>query len=116
MDAEEKMSSKRTPNAKKSSKAAARTKAFVPEWKCHLDSYADKQLLRFASRADLHAALDLLWTEPFRTLPHDTPDGRTLILPAEAVPYFARAGVKFTATRLREISDLTPEEISKLRR
>jgi hypothetical protein len=88
----------------------------VPDWKCHLDSYAEKQLLRFASTEDLHAVIDLLWTEPFRTLPHDTPDGRSIVVPAEAVEHLARAGGKFTATRLPEISDFTPEEISKIRR
>ena len=110
------MSAKQTNKAKKNGKAAVKADATVPEWKCHLDSYTDLQLLRFPSKEELHAAIELLWTEPFRTLPHDTADGTSLILPAEAVPYFARAGVKFTASRLREMSDLTPEEIKTLRR
>jgi len=92
------------------------TPAAVPQWKAHLNSYADKQLLHFASKEDLHAAIDVLWTEPFRTLPHDTPDGCTIVVPAEAVEHLARAGLKFKTTRLRSISDLTPQEIDKLRR
>jgi hypothetical protein len=58
----------------------------------------------------------LLWTEPFRTLPHDTPDGRSIVVPAEAVEHLARAGGRFTATQLREISDFSAEEISRIRR
>ncbi|MCI0639145.1 MAG: hypothetical protein L0Y72_01550 [Gemmataceae bacterium] len=91
-------------------------KSAIPAWKCHLDSYPEKQLLRFASKEELHAAIDLLWTEPFRTLPHDTPDGRSIVVPAEAVEHLARTGLKFTATKLRSVSELTPEEIKKLRR
>lgn len=88
----------------------------LPDWKPHLDAYAEKQLLRFASKADLHATVDLLWTEPFRTLPHSSPDGRTLVVPKEAVEHLARAGARFTARRLRSISDLTAAEIKKVRR
>lgn len=100
----------------KNGRVVAKAADSVPDWKCHLGSYPDKQLLRFASQEDLHAAIDLLWTDPFRTLPHDTPDGRSIVVPAEAVEHLARAGLKFTATKLRSISDLTPEEIKKLRR
>ncbi len=95
-------------------KSAARSA--VPDWKPHLNSYQEKQLLRFASDTDLHGAIELLWTEPFLNLPHCTPDGRSIVVPAEAVEYLGRAGLKFTASRLRSISDLTPDEISKVRR
>jgi hypothetical protein len=88
----------------------------LPDWKPNLNSYREKQLLRFSSKKELHATIDLLWTEPFRSLPHCTPDGRSIVVPAEAVEHLARAGAKFTATRLRSISDLTPDEIRKTRR
>jgi hypothetical protein len=90
--------------------------ASVPDWKPHLNSYAEKTLLRFDNLADLHAAIELLWTDAFRTLPHDTPDGRSIVVPAEAVKHLANAGLRFTATRLRSISDLTHEEIERVRR
>ena len=87
----------------------------VPQWKPHLNSYHDKQLLRFSDKHALHAALEVLWTEPFRTLPHCTPDGRSIVVPAEAVEHLARAGLNFTATKLKGIRDLTSEQIKKLR-
>jgi hypothetical protein len=110
------MSARATSKSVKNGKAPAQRGEGTPQWKCHLDSYPDKRLLRFESKDDLHAAIDLLWTEPFRNLPHDTPDGRTLVVPAEAVEHFVRAGVKFQATKLRSISDLTPAEIERLGR
>jgi hypothetical protein len=110
------MSARSTQKSVKNGKARSRRGEGVPQWQCHLDSYPDKRLLRFASKDDLHSAIDLLWTEPFRSLPHDTPDGRSLVVPAEAVEHFARAGVKFQATKLRSISDLTPAEMERLGR
>ena len=100
------MNAKRKTNARDSS----------PSWKEHLSSYADKRVLRFQSAADLDAAIELLWTDALRTLPHASPDGESLVVPAEAVPYFTQAGIKFTSTKLRNIGELTPEEIRRLRR
>jgi hypothetical protein len=84
-------------------------------WKTHLDSYPDKRALTFTSAADLEKAIDLLWSEALRTLPHDTPDGKTLIVPAEAVEHFARAGLQFAAVPVRSLRDLAPEERNRLR-
>src|SRR5438045_770102 len=101
----------------KETKAATNGKVTaVPDWKPYLSSYPNKLLLRFANKKDLHAAIDLLWTEPFRMLPHCTADGRSIVVPAEAVDHLARAGMKFTSAKLRSITDLTPTEIRKLRR
>lgn len=110
------MSTKNPTKTARNGKAAASAADAVPEWKCHLDSYPQKRLLRFESKEALHSAIDLLWTEPFRTLPHDTPDGRSIVVPAEAVDHLARAGLKFTTTELRSVTDLTPDQITKLRR
>ena len=110
------MSAKVTTKASKNGRPAASKDVVVPDWKPYLNSYAEKQLLRFANKADLHATIDLLWTDPFRTLPHDSPDGSSLVVPAEAVEPLAEAGAKFTATKLRSISEFTPEEIAKMRR
>jgi len=88
----------------------------TPEWKPFLDQYRNLLLLRFPDRKQLYAAVDLLWTEPFLNLPHDSPDGKTLILPMEALPYFAQAGIKFVAEKALSISDLTEEEIEQVRR
>jgi hypothetical protein len=86
-----------------------------PQWRVHLDSYRDKQILTFPSTKDLEAAIDLLWSDALRELPHDTADGKTLIVPAEAMPYFSHAGIPFTASKLRSLRDLHPEEIAKVR-
>ncbi len=110
------MSAKKAAAAIKNGKVPAAAVLSLPEWKASLNAYPEKQLLRFASKKDLHAAIDLLWTAAFRTLPHCTPDGRSIVVPEEAVEPLARAGLQFTATRLRSISDLTPTEIKKLRR
>ena len=90
--------------------------ATLPQWRAHLAGYRDKRVLTFGSAKDLEAAIDLLWTEALRELPHDTADGKTLIIPAEAVPYFTKAGLRFTEKRLRSLRDLSPEEVAKLRR
>ena len=110
------MSAKTMSRTVNNGKAAASAALPPTEWKASLNAYPEKQLLRFASKKDLHAAIDLLWTPAFQTLPHCTPDGRSIVVPAEAVEHLARAGLRFTATRLRSIGDLTPAEITKLRR
>lgn len=85
-------------------------------WQPYLSYYPEKRVLTFATDEDLEAAIDLLWTDELRSLPHETPDGTSVVVPAEAVDYFARAGLRFTEERLRSIGDLSPEEIKKLRR
>jgi hypothetical protein len=84
-------------------------------WKSSLCAYKDKRLLKFATEEDLDAAIDFLWSDALEALPHDTPDSRSIIVPAEAVDYFSKAGLKFTAEKLRSISDLGPDEIARLR-
>jgi hypothetical protein len=87
-----------------------------PAWRPHVSLYADQRVLTFASDADLGSAIDLLWSEELRTLPHETPDGCSLVVPAEAVVYFSNAGLRFTEKRLRGIGDLPVGEIKRLRR
>jgi hypothetical protein len=95
---------------------AANTARMPPDWKAHLSFYEDQRILKFATQEDLEAAIDLLWTPELRTLPHDTPDGKLLVIPAEAVVYFTRAGLQFVEQRVRFISELSPDEVAKLRR
>jgi hypothetical protein len=87
----------------------------VPVWKPHLSQYPDQRILTFASKKDRDAAIDLLWSDELHGLPHETPDGKAIVVPAESVEYFARAGVRFTEKRLRAIGELSPEEIRRLR-
>jgi hypothetical protein len=88
----------------------------VPSWQPQLSQYPEQRILTFRSPKDLDAAIDLLWTEELRSLPHATPDGKSLVVPAEAVGYFARAGLRFTARKVLSINDLSAEEIRRLRR
>lgn len=88
----------------------------MPAWQPYLSQYADQRILSFKSPKDLDAAIDLLWTDELRNLPHDTPDGQSLVIPAEAVDYFRKAGIRFTAKKVRSISDLSADEIRRLRR
>src|SRR5437899_8946649 len=87
----------------------------MPSWQPYLSQYADQRILSFKSPKDLDAAIDLLWTDELRNLPHDTPDGKSIVIPAEAESYFAKAGIRFTAKKVRSISDLSADEIRRLR-
>jgi|ERR1051325_11080911 hypothetical protein len=100
-----------SPGKGKRSTAAPRS-----VWKEHLTSYQDIVLLRFESQKQLEGAIDLLWLDDLRFLPHETPDGRSIAIPAEAADYFLRAGLKFSIQKLKSISELTADEIEKLRR
>jgi hypothetical protein len=87
----------------------------IPSWQPYLSQYAEQRILTFKSPKDLDAAIDLLWTDELRNLPHDTPDGKSLVVPAEAVGYFAKAGLRFTEKKVRSISELSADEIRRLR-
>ena len=87
----------------------------TPQWKSHLDYYREKRALTFKTEKDLDGALDLLWEELFE-LPHALAGGDTIIVPAEAVPYFKAKGLRFRNTRVRSAGELPPEEIARLRR
>jgi hypothetical protein len=78
-------------------------------WAPHLSSYPDKVVLRFLSQEHLEKAIDLLWTEELRSLPHSTAGRKTMVVPAEAVEYFSRAGLTFTTTKLRSITEPPPK-------
>ncbi len=101
---------------KRSGNNADQVAGAFPSWQPFLSQYRDLRVLSFKSPKDLDAAIDLLWTDELRTLPHATPDGKSLVVPAEAVAYFSRAGLRFTEKKLRSISELSAMEIRRLRR
>jgi hypothetical protein len=88
----------------------------TPRWKCHLDFYRDQLALTFKSRKDADKAIDLLWTDDLYELPHALAGGDTIIIPADALPYFEGKGLRFRKSKVRSAGDLPPEEINKLRR
>jgi hypothetical protein len=81
-----------------------------------LDDYEQLKALTFASGEEIDAAIDLLWGEDLRDLPHDLAGGDTVIVPAEAVRYFTAAGLKFTETEVLSAADLPAAELNRLRR
>jgi len=78
----------------------------TPAWRPSLSEYAEQRLLSFASTKDLEAAIDLLWKPELRSLPHETPDGASIVVPSDAVEYFTRAGLNFTQRRVRSRSEV----------
>ena len=108
--------SKKSNGAIGSKKAAKQEPQAIPTWRPHLDNYRDLQRLVFVNDDELDKAIELLWTDALRDLPHDSPDGRSIVIPKEAVEYFVRVGLKFSAEKQLSISDLTTEEIAALRR
>ncbi len=88
----------------------------APSWRWPLAAYRNLQRLVFENQDELEKAVDLLWTDELYSLPHASPDGKSIVVPEEAVEYFTRAGLKFSAEKMRSRSDLTPEETRALRR
>ncbi len=88
----------------------------VRSWLPHLSQYEDQRILTFSSDKELDAAIDLLWTDNLRNLPHETPDGNSLVVPAEAIVYFRQAGLCFTDKSVRNVTDLPVDAIRRLRK
>ena len=84
------------------------------QWKPWLDSYQDLRALQFRSREHFAAAAKLLWTGELRDLPYDLVGCHTIIVPAEAVPYFR--GLEVTETNVLHPCDMPPQELSELRK
>jgi hypothetical protein len=104
------------PHRQRSAGNNSKARRSAPSWQPHLTQYEDKRILTFSSEKDLDLAIDLLWSDELRHLPHETPDGNSLVVPAEAVAYFRRTGLRFTDKKLRCVIDLPEEEIRRLRR
>ncbi len=88
----------------------------VQSWLPHLSQYEDQRVLTFNSEKELEAAIDLLWTDNLRNLPHETPDGNSLVVPAEAIDYFRQAGLRFTDKRVRNVTELPADVVRRLRK
>ncbi|MBI3327802.1 MAG: MerR family transcriptional regulator [Nitrospinae bacterium] len=90
-----------------------------PQWKRSIGSYTNKELraLKFHSVTEVDRAIDRCWEDPnLQGVPRATPDGRTLIVPEEAVRYFQAEGLKFTVSTLLNREELTPEKLAETRR
>ena len=90
-----------------------------PQWKRFIGSYANSELraLKFHSVKEINRAIDLCWEDPYlKGIPRATPDGITLIVPEEAVNFFQAHGLKFTVSPLLNRTELTPEQLTEMRR
>jgi hypothetical protein len=85
-------------------------------WHPDLNGYAELKALRFASAAEMDAAIDLLWTDPLRKMPHELAGGDTIIVPGEAVGYFKAAHLTCSQDDVLSPSDLPAPELNELRR
>lgn len=67
-------------------------------WKSSINAYPlhQRTQLHFACDDEAKRAIGLLWTDELRGCPHAlTPDG-DVIIPADAVPHFRKATLKFS--------------------
>jgi hypothetical protein len=83
------------------------------QWKACLDSYQDLRALQFPTPEQFAAAAELLWSERLRDLPYDLVGNRTIIVPAESLPFFE--GLSFTITDVLSPDELAAEELAELR-
>lgn len=67
--------------------------------------------LMFASVDDVNSAIDYCWDDPhLQGIPRWSPDGMTMFVPADAVPYFQEKGnLNFKVTKLVD-GENTPQE------
>ncbi len=86
------------------------------KWRASLSAYRNLLWLVFENQDELEKAVDLLWTDELYDLPHDSPDGKSIVIPADALDHFTRSGLKFKAEKLRSIGEFSPEEIAAMRR
>lgn len=102
-------------NALQNSNGQTRSVSTAPiQWKPSLDSYQELRALQFRSTEDFASAAKLLWSGNLRDLPFDLVGNRTIIVPAEAAPFFS--GLDATETDLLHPGDLPPEELAELRK
>jgi hypothetical protein len=85
-------------------------------WQPDLNGYAELKALTFTSPEEMDTAIDLLWSDPLRNLPHELAGGDTIIVPGEAVGYFEAAHLTFSQDDVLSASDLPADELNELRR
>ena len=107
------------PKRRMGAKPNAAAKPLKPvQWKCHLDSYAlsRQRALTFKDRDGIEAAIKLVWTDDLVEMPHALAGGFTMIVPADAVPFFERSGLEFENAEIHSITELSPKEQYELRK
>ena len=89
----------------------------APQWRQRLGYYKQKTALKFLAEAELDKALDLFWKDDeLYGLPRDYADGRTIVVPTEAVALLRRKGLQFQEINVVSSGDLSPERERQLRK
>ncbi|MEX2053202.1 MAG: hypothetical protein WD898_03185 [Candidatus Paceibacterota bacterium] len=76
---------------------------YPPRWTRRYGSYQNEELVVISLRSikKLHEVLGLIDSDlELKGMPWDTPDGRSLFVPAEAVKLLRSKGLKFTVSKL----------------
>lgn len=78
---------------------------------------SELRLLEFSTVEEIERALDVIWSNPeLRELPDYSPDGMSLMLPADAVPVMQVAGLTFKVSDVLAPQDLSFDELAEMRR
>jgi hypothetical protein len=75
----------------------------MPRWKPRLESYraSELSLLTFGSDEDIDTAIEMVWVGKLQGMPFNlAPDGDSLVVPANSIPYFTKAGLRFSWKQL----------------
>jgi hypothetical protein len=88
-----------------------------PRWRPYASyTSGDLRALVFRTVAELDRAIELCWSDSIlKGLPRFSPDGSTLIVPAEAVEYFRRAGVELSVHDVFKPADLPIDDLAAMR-
>ena len=91
----------------------------INSWSRSYGAYSNAELraLKFRSEKEIDRAIGLCWSDPdLIGLPRDYADGKTMIVPQEAVELLRNKGLKFRSSELVDTNTLTPEELIERRR
>ena len=87
------------------------------KWKSHIRQYKDAKALVFETMEEIDAAINIIRSDVnLRGMPHDIADGKTLIVPPEAIPYFRNKGLQFKEFPVLSKDQLSPVELADLYR
>ena len=80
-------------------------------------SNAELRVLTFPSVKEIDHAIEMIWGDPeLKSLPRHYADGKTMIIPEEAIKLLAAKGLKFKVSILVDTSALSPEKLVERRK
>lgn len=80
-------------------------------WLGRLGMYHCKRALNFATKQDLHQAIDAIWNpqDELYRMPHAPADGLTMVVPGDAVQLFRARKLRFTEYPVLPATRRVPE-------